>query len=214
MSSESTALTRAHYRYLAERTAGEDAFLRDLKREAEAAGVPPIWIAPEQASFMQILLRLIAAREVIEVGTLAGYSAICMARAGAHVRTLEVNPSHAEFARAWIQRSDVADQIEVCLGDGRELLPTFETDSADAAFIDADKAGYPIYLRECQRIVRKGGLIMADNAFAFGQVLDPDVQDESVEAIRAFNELMAGTEQLQSIIVPLGDGCWVSVNGA
>ncbi len=214
MSSESTALTRAHYRYLAERTAGEDAFLLDLKREAEAAGVPPIWIAPEQASFMQILLRLIAAREVIEVGTLAGYSAICMARAGARVRTLEVEPSHAEFARAWIKRSDVADQIEVCLGDGRELLPTFETDSADAAFIDADKAGYPIYLRECQRIVRKGGLIMADNAFAFGQVLDPDVQDESVEAIRAFNELMAGTEQLQSIIVPLGDGCWVSVNGA
>ena len=214
MSSESTSLTRAHYRYLAERTAGEDAFLKDLKREAEAAGVPPIWIAPEQASFMQILLRLIAAREVIEVGTLAGYSAICMARAGARVRTLEVEPRYAKFAREWVARSDVADRIEVCLGDGRELLPKFATDSADAAFIDADKAGYPIYLRECRRIVRPGGLIMVDNAFAFGQVLDPDVDDESVEAIRAFNDLMAGIVELQSIIVPLGDGCWIGVNGA
>ena len=214
MSHESTALTAAHYRYLAERTTGEDDFLRDLKRSAEAAGLPAIWIAPEQASFMQILLRLAGAREVVEVGTLAGYSAICMARTGARVRTVEVSPQHAEFAREWVGRSDVSDRVEVFLGDGREVLPTLAAGSADAAFIDADKAGYPFYLRECLRIVRPGGLIMADNAFAFGQVLDQAVENDSVEAIRAFNDVMAKTDELQSIIVPLGDGCWVGVKSA
>ena len=214
MSHESTALTAAHYRYLRERTTGEDEFLRDLKRSAEAAGLPAIWIAPEQASFMQILLRLAGAREVVEVGTLGGYSAICMARTGASVRTVEVNPQHAEFAREWVGRSDVSDRVEVFLGDGREVLPTFAAGSADAAFIDADKGGYSLYLRECVRIVRPGGLIMVDNAFAFGQILDQAVEDDSVEAIRAFNDAMAENDQLQSIIVPLGDGCWVGVKSA
>ncbi len=211
MSHESVALTTAHYRYLAGLTTGEDGFLGDLKRAAESAGLPTIWIAPEQASFMQILLRLAGARDVVEVGTLGGYSAIWMARAGARVRTIEVSPQHAEFAREWVGRSDVSDRVEVFLGDGREILPTFAAESADAAFIDADKEGYPVYLRECLRIVRPGGLIMADNAFAFGQVLDRAVEDDSVEAIRAFNELMASTKELQSIIVPVGDGCWVGV---
>ncbi len=157
MSHESTALTAAHYRYLRERTTGEDEFLRDLKRSAEAAGLPAIWIAPEQASFMQILLRLAGARKVVEVGTLGGYSAICMARTGASVRTVEVNPQHAEFAREWVTRSDVSDRVEVFVGDGRVVLPTLAAASADAAFIDADKTGYSLYLRECVRIVRPGG---------------------------------------------------------
>ena len=127
------------------------------------------------------------------------------------VRTVEVNPVHAEFARDWVGRSDVADRVEVFTGDGREVLPTFDAESADAAFIDADKSGYQFYLRQCLRILRPGGLIMVDNAFAFGQILDMDVEDESVEALRAFNLSMAGTKGLRSIIVPLGDGCWVGV---
>ncbi len=81
MSATSTVLTEDHIRYLAERTQGDDDFLRKLKADAKAAGIPAIWISPEQASFMQVLLKLSRAREVIEVGTLAGYSAITMARA-------------------------------------------------------------------------------------------------------------------------------------
>ena len=83
MSEKSTLLTQQHVDYIADRTTPEDEFLRDLKKHARAAEIPAIWIAPEQAAFMQILLRSIAAREVIEIGTLAGYSAIIMARARA-----------------------------------------------------------------------------------------------------------------------------------
>ena len=155
-----------------------------------------------------------AAREVIEVGTLAGYSAIAMARAlpeGGRVRTIEISPAHARFAEDWVRRSDVADKVEVHLGAGMDILAGFADDSADASFIDADKSSYPLYLRESLRIVRRGGLIMVDNAFAFGQLLDERPTDRDVAAVRAFNDTMAATRELSSVIVPIGDGLWVGV---
>ncbi len=214
MSVQSTLVTAEHFRYLAERTSQQDAFLTDLRRAAKATGLPEINIAPEQASFLQILLRLHKARDVIEVGTLGGYSAIAMARAlpdGGSVRTIEIDAAFAEFARSWVARSDVSDRVEVFEGRGMDVLPTFETDSADAAFLDADKASYADYLGESLRIVRPGGLVCVDNAFAFGQIFDEHPTDPEVEAVKAFNDLMAKVEGLQSIIVPLGDGCWVGV---
>ena len=210
----STLVTAEHFRYIAAHTAPEDEFLKQLKQAATAEGIPSIWIAPEQASFMQILLRAAGAREVVEVGTLAGYSAIAMARAlplEGRVRTIELEPKHADFARRWVARSDVVSKVEVILGAGLEVLPAFEANSADAAFLDADKASYALYLAECLRIVRRGGLIMVDNAFAFGELFDPSATDREVPAVRAFNEVMASSAALQSVIVPLGDGLWVGV---
>jgi caffeoyl-CoA O-methyltransferase len=214
MSEEATLITERHVSYLTERTRAEDTFLRDLKREAAAAGIPSIWIAPAQASFIQILLTLGRARAVVEVGTLAGYSAIVMARAlprDGQVRTIELEPRHADFAERWIARSDVAGKVEVLRGAGLEVLPRLATDSADAAFLDADKANYPNYLKECLRIVRHGGLIMADNAFAFGELFADQPSDKEVAAMRRFNDLMAAEKSLDSIIVPFGDGLWVGV---
>jgi predicted O-methyltransferase YrrM len=214
MSTTSTLVTAGHFRYIAERTIQEDELLKNLKSEAAAAGIPEISICPEQAAFMQILLRLNKAKDVVEVGTLAGYSAICMARAlspDGRVRTIELEPKHAEFAETWFKRSDVADRIELHRGAGMDVLPRFATDSADAAFLDADKASYFAYLEECLRIVRPGGLIMADNAFAFGQLFDENPTDREAPAVRAFNEVMARDARLASVIVPLGDGLWVGV---
>jgi predicted O-methyltransferase YrrM len=214
MSAESEVVTRAHLDYLAARTVREDAFLADLKRAARAEGIPPIWIAPEQASLMQILLRLRGAREVVEVGTLAGYSAIWMARSlpeGGRVRTIELSAKHADFSERWVAKSDVAGKVEVHRGTGADVMRSFAADSADAAFLDADKSSYPVYLRESLRIVRKGGLVMVDNAFAFGQLFDAHPTDREAPAVKAFNEVMAATRELQSVIVPVGDGLWVGV---
>jgi predicted O-methyltransferase YrrM len=210
----SARVTEQHFQYIAKHTAAEDAFLEELKREAAAAGIPEIWIAPEQASFIQILLRLCRAREVVEVGTLAGYSAIVMARAlpeAGRVRTIELEAKHADFAEEWIARSDVPDRVRVHRGAGMDVLPRFESDSADAVFLDADKASYPLYLEQSLRIVRPGGLILVDNAFAFGQLFDEAPADREVPAIRAFNEVMARESRLHSIIMPIGDGLWVGV---
>jgi len=214
MSSSSTLVTREHFEYIAAHTRGDDDFLRELKTAAAAAGIPAIWISPEQASLMQILLELRGAREVVEVGTLAGYSAIAMARAlpdGGRVRTIELSEKHADFAESWIERSDVAERIEVHRGKGADVLPRFADGSADATFLDADKASYPLYLRESLRILRPRGLVMVDNAFAFGQLFDERPSDREVGAVRAFNEEVPGVEGLSSIIVPIGDGLWVGV---
>lgn len=213
MSARSTTVTPAHFEYLARRTRGDDGFLKRLKEAASAAGMPAIWISPEQASFVQILLRLAGARDVVEVGTLAGYSAIVMARAlreGGRVVTIEIDPKRAEFARRWIARSDVADRVEVRVGPGAEVLPTLAEHSADALFLDADKASYPLYLSQGLRLLRERGLVMVDNAFAFGELFAESPRDREVAAIRAFNEHMTQVRELQSVIVPIGDGLWVA----
>lgn len=214
MSNQSTLVTAEHFAYIAAHTTPDDSFLADLKRAAAKEGIPPINIAPEQAAFMQIILKLAKARDVVEVGTLGGYSAIAMARAlpaGGRVRTIELSPKHAAFARAWVAKSDVADRVEVIEGAGKDVLPTLPANSADAAFLDADKAGYPFYLEECLRIVRAGGLILVDNAFAFGQLFDVNPTDREAPAVKAFNEIMAREKRVQSVIVPIGDGLWVGI---
>jgi len=214
MSETTTPFSARQLRYVAEHTVGDDAFLIRLKRAARAAGIPSIWIAPEQASLMQILLRLARAREVVEVGTLAGYSAIVMARAlppDGRVRTIEINPERAAFAESWIGRSDVAGKVEVLCGSGEEMLSRIAANSADATFLDADKSGYPIYLEHSMRILKPGGFVMVDNAFAFGQLLDEAPTDREVSAVRAFNEVMADEARLHSVIVPIGDGLWIGV---
>jgi predicted O-methyltransferase YrrM len=214
VSSISRPFTVEHVAYLAERTRGDDSFLVDLKAAAAEAGIPSIWISPEQASLMQVLLKVAGAKEVIEVGTLAGYSAITMARAlpaDGRVRTVELEDRHADFTEDWVARSDVAGRVEVHRGRGVDVLPGFDAGSADACFLDADKCGYADYLTESLRILRPGGLVMVDNAFAFGQLLDERPSDPEVGAVRAFNDHVPTVPGLHAVIVPIGDGLWVGV---
>jgi predicted O-methyltransferase YrrM len=214
MSTDPTLVTLRHFRYIAERTTPEDDLLRALREEARSAGIPAISIGAAQGAFLQVLLRLRAARDVVEVGTLAGYSAIWLARAlppGGTLRTIELDPRHADFAERWIARSDVADRVTVLRGRGVDVLRTFGPDSADATFLDADKGSYGLYLEESLRILRPRGLVLVDNAFAFGQLFDEPPTDREAPAVKAFNETMARESRLQSVIVPLGDGVWVGV---
>lgn len=214
MSATSSTVTERHFAYLAERTRPESPGRRALREAALAQGIPPIWISPEQASFLQILLKAAGAREVVEVGTLAGYSALAMAEAlpaDGRVRTIELDPERASFAERWIARASPPARVEVHRGAGAAVLEGFADRSADAMFLDADKRGYSTYLREALRIVRPGGLVLVDNAFAFGQLFDERPSDPEVGAVRAFNDRMAATDGLHGVIVPIGDGLWVAV---
>lgn len=212
MSAEPSPLTVAHHHYIRAHVPEEDPFLARLRAAAIEARIPPIWIAHEQAHFLCVLLRLIGAKRVIEVGTLAGYSAIALARGlpvDGRLDTIEISPRHADFAEKWIASSEVAGRVHVHRGAGADVLAGFPADSADAMFLDADKGSYPLYLEAALRIVRKGGLILADNALAFGQLLDPAPKDREVPAVRAFNDLVANDSRVEGAIVPLGDGVWV-----
>lgn len=213
MSATDTVVDAALFEYVTERAGGDDLFLLDLKEAAEDAGLPPIWISRAQAAFMQVLLGIAGSRDVLEVGTLAGYAAIKMARAlpeGGRVRTVEVNPDHAAFARDWIGRSDVAGRVEVIEGAGADVLPGIAAGSMDAVFLDADRQTYPVYLEEVWRILRPGGILMVDNAFAHGEVVVPVPEDPTAAPMRSFNDLLAGDERFSGIIVPIGDGLWVA----
>lgn len=215
MSDQHTLVTAAHFAYVAERTRDDDDFLRELKAAADEAGIPAIQIAPAQASFMQVLLKLKGARRVLEVGTLAGYSAISMARAlpaDGEVVTVEYLDAHADFAEQWVARSDVAGRVQVLRGRGQDVLPTLTDEgSYDAVFLDADKSGYETYLGHALRLLRPGGLVMVDNAFAFGELFAETPTDPETAAVRAFNDVLAAESRVHGVIVPLGDGLWVGV---
>jgi len=216
MSDQPSLVTQQHFDYIAARTQGDDEFLVELKRDALAQGLPAIWVGPAQASFMAIQLRLAGARRVVEVGTLAGYSAITMARAlpeEGHLDTIELDSHHADFAESWIARSDVAHKITVHRGSGDECLARLDDQAYDAMFLDADKAGYASYLQAGLRLLREGGLLMADNSFAFGQLFDETPTDPEANAVKAFNEVMAQCGDVHGVIVPMGDGLWVGVRG-
>ena len=212
MSKASTPVDEALFGYIAAQTIAEDEFLRDLRVASLRAGLPEIHIAPEQAAFLRIALQAARAKTVVEVGTLGGYSAIAMARAlpaDGRIVTLEVEPHHAQFAREWIAKSDQRGKIEVRLGDAMATLPTLADGSADAVFLDADKERYVDYLRQSLRILRPGGVLFADNVLADGDIASGTTP--KVIALRAFLDAAKARPDLQSVIVPLGDGCLFGV---
>ncbi len=208
-----TALSDQMFEYLVSRFSVDDELLHALKREAPKAGIPEIQISEEQAAFMQVFLKSIGAKRVLEIGTLAGYSAISMARAlpeDGMLVTIERNPAHAEFAQRYIDKAGLHAKIQIMQGAALDVLPGITGQHFDFAFLDADKKNYPHYLEHCMRLVKRRGVIAADNAFAFGQLFDEHSTDSEAPAMIAFNESVVKDARLQSMIVPVGDGLMLS----
>ncbi len=194
--------------------AREDDLLRELRDEAARAGLPAISVPPETARFLQVLVRASNASRVLEVGTLGGYSAIWMARAmreGGSILSLEISPEHAAFARGYIERAGLSHAIEVRVGPALQLLPTLDGEKFDIVFLDADKEPLPTYLDWALRLLRPGGLVIADNTLRGGRVADPAENDEQLRAIREFNRKLASSPRLTGLVVPIGDGVAVGV---
>jgi len=209
----STALSDELFEYLVNHFSVDDDLLRELKREAVKEGIPEIQISEEQAAFMQIFLKSIGAKRVLEIGTLAGYSAINMARAlpeNGQLITIEREPKHAAFAQKYIDKAGLHAKVHVLQGAALDILPTLTGEHFDFAFLDADKSNYTHYLEQCMRIVKRRGVIAADNAFAFGQLFEKNLTDKEAPAMIAFNEAVAKDARLQSMILPVGDGLMIS----
>lgn len=203
--------------YISSLFAREDEILISLREDADRSGLPPISISPDEGRLLQVLLRAIGARRVLEVGTLGGYSAIWMARAlptDGELLSIELDPDHAEFANRYIARAGLNTRIRVRVGRALEVLPSLDGETFDAIFLDADKEPLPTYLEWALRLVRPGGLIMADNALWGGKVIDPNVDDDATRAVREFNRRFATEPRITGIVVPTHDGVAVGiVNG-
>jgi predicted O-methyltransferase YrrM len=217
MSTHSTFLTPELNDYVANMFRAEDAFLRQLLVDADAAGIPPISIAPEQTAFLQVLLRSIGARRVLEIGSLAGYSAIAMARAlppdGSMV-CCEINADWADFIRGKAHEAGLGSVITVVTGPALDTIRSLDaTEPFDAVFIDADKPNYVRYVDAVLPHLRTGGLIIGDNALAWGEVANAHstFEPENVAGIRDFNRHMAEHPALQCTLVPLGDGMTIGI---
>ncbi len=171
-------------------------------------------IGPDQGAFMGLVVRLIGAKRILEIGTFTGYSSTAMALAqpsDGRMLCCDVSEEWTSLARkAWAD-AGVADRIELRLGPATETLASLDEDSFDLAFIDADKPSYDAYYEGCLRVVRPGGLIMIDNTLWSGRVADPSQNDEQVTAIRALNEKIATDERVDHTILPIGDGLTMAV---
>jgi caffeoyl-CoA O-methyltransferase len=173
-------------------------------------GIPAIQVGPSDGKLLGLLLQLARAKKVVEVGTLVGYSAIHMARAlpaDGRVWSIEFEPRHAEVARANLAAAGVGDRVTVIVGAGKDVLPTLDKDGPfDAVFIDADKVNYDFYGQWALDHLRPGGLVLGDNAYLFGELME---DSDRGRAMRAFHELVA--KRCDSVCAPTPDGLVVGI---
>jgi len=200
--------------YISALFAPEDSLLVSLREEADRTGLPPIAVSADEGRLLQVLLTSIGARRVLEVGTLGGYSAIWMGRAlpdEGELVSIEIEQKHAEFARRYIERAGLSSKIEVRVGRALDVLPSLDGERFDAVFIDADKEPMPTYFDWALRLLRPGGLVIADNTLWGGKVFDDAENDEKTKAVRDFNRKMATDPRVLSILVPTHDGVAIGV---
>jgi caffeoyl-CoA O-methyltransferase len=207
--------------------APEDPELRGVRNDAERRGFPEIHLPRLTARTIQLLLPLIGARRVIEVGTLAGYSAHWIGRAlppGGLLVTLEIDGERAEAARGHLARAGLGDRVEVREGDARLLLEAMEDPGGwDAMHLDADKEGLPHYIDEAHRLLRPDGLLLIDNVLWKGKIVDfwaqgsdampseppvaeGDEVDEATAAILRVHRTLVEDRRWDPLVLPIGDG--------
>lgn len=185
----------------------DDDVLRAAVTASVEAGMPQIQVSAALGRFLNLQARAIGARRVLEVGTLAGYSSIWLARAlpaDGRLVTLELSAKHAEVARANLARAGLEAVAEVRVGPASESLVTLvaeEVEPFDMVFIDADKEGYPDYLEWSLRLSRPGTLILADNVVRGGAIIEADHADSRVQGIRRFNEVLATDPRVDASIL-------------
>jgi predicted O-methyltransferase YrrM len=190
-------------RYLTDLLVPADEALDAALSDAEAAGLPPIAVAPNQGKLLHVLALACRARDILEIGTLAGYSTIWLARAlppGGRLVTLEAEPKHADVARGNLARAGLADVVEIRLGPALETLPTL-AGPFDLVFIDADKENSAEYFSWAVRLARRGSLIVVDNAIGHGAIIEPENDDPRVRATRHLHEVLAAERKVVATVI-------------
>jgi len=198
--------------------APEDDVLREIRERSLREGLPRIQVGPMDGLHLEVIARAVAATRAVEIGTLGGYSGVCLLRGmgpGGVLHTFELDPRHAEVARTSFERAGVAGQARVHVGRALERLQAVEREGPfDLVFVDADKAGYPAYLAWAEEHLRVGGVVLGDNAFAFGHVHDPSWNGEDAGAVaplRTFAERLARGGRFRATMIPTEEGLAMGV---
>lgn len=163
-----------------------------------------------QGRILKMITEMVQPKQVLEIGTYSGYSALCIAEglpADGHLYTIEINDEQEYFTRPWLERSAYADKITMLIGDAMQLVPELGV-TFDMAFIDADKRHYVDYYELVLKVLRPGGYILADNTLWDGHVVEEHVKesDQQTQGIMHFNDLVAADRRVEKVILPLRDG--------
>lgn len=197
--------------YAADHTSPLSSLLEEVERfTLTGTPYPGMLTGRVEGRFLQLVVQLSGARQVVEVGTFTGYSALAMAEAlpqDGTILTIERNPDYAKIAQDFFDRSSSGYKIALRLGDAREVLRILPDAKADLVFIDADKQDYSAYYQESMRIVRNGGLILADNALWYGRIFDP--QDDDSRAMADFNEMVNEDHRSEKLFLTIRDGIYL-----
>ena len=213
MSNRTIAITESIYQYLCDHSLREDPILKDLRDHTYDMEERAMQIAPEQGQFMLMLVKLIGAKNTIEVGVFTGYSSLAIALAlpeDGRIVACDVNPQYTNVAEKFWVSAGVREKIDLRIGPAKdtllELINAGLTGTFDFAFIDADKINYDHYYELCLQLIRPGGLITVDNVLWGGAVSDDTINDVDTNSIRALNDKLHQDERIDLSLVPVGDG--------
>jgi predicted O-methyltransferase YrrM len=201
----SEALWTAVDLYIDDLVVREDEVLRAAVDAGVAAGLPQIAVTPAQGKLLHLLARMCRAKNVLEIGTLAAYSTIWLARAlgpRGRVITLESDPKHVDVARSNLERAGLSRIVEVRLGAALDTLPSLTSDAPfDFVFIDADKPTVPEYFEWALKLTKPGCVIVVDNVVRKGAVVDETSEDPSVLGIRRLNQMLAAERRVTATTI-------------
>jgi predicted O-methyltransferase YrrM len=212
MASHTIGLQGAVYDYYGKHAYREPAILRELRIEtAKLGSSAQMQIAPEQGAFMAMMVKLMGARRILEIGTFTGYSALAMTLGSeAHVTCADVSAEWTAIGLRFWQRAGVANRIDLHLDGGNAVIDTLLkaglAETFDLAFIDADKPRYDRYYEGALKLLRRGGLVLVDNVLWGGEVANPAVTDADTNAIRALNAKIASDDRVDIAMLPISDG--------
>jgi predicted O-methyltransferase YrrM len=193
--------------FVADLFVNPDPVLEAAVAAGRTAGMPEIEVSPSYGKLLFLLARMIGAKRILEIGTLAGYSTISMARAlpkDGKLISLEFDRKHADVARKNIEHAGLADKVEVRVGKALDSLPKIHTAGEgpfDLFFLDADKPNNPAYFEWALKLSRKGSVIIADNVVRFGALVDMESKDANVKGVRSFLEMVSQEKRVSATVI-------------
>lgn len=214
MSNRTLQLTDEVYQYLLKFSLRETAIQQALREETATLNTKAMQISPEQGQFMALILKLMGAKNTLEIGVYTGYSALTTALAlpaEGKIIACDVSAEWTDIGKRYWKEAEVENKIDLRLSPALDTLDSLLHHNSlhntfDFAFIDADKGNYSLYYEKCLRLIRPGGLIMIDNTLWEGDVANPAINDASTRAIRALNEKLLNDDRIHLSLLPLGDG--------
>ncbi|HLP36463.1 O-methyltransferase [Lacibacter sp.] len=198
--------------YAARYSSTEDTVLKTISAETEVSHAQPHMMSGHlQGQFLEIISKLVQPKRILEIGTMIGYSTICLAKglaADGVLHTIEMREQDAAIAKNNFIRAGVNDRIQLHIGNALDIIPELQ-ETWDFVFIDADKPGYEKYYQLLKPRLRSGALILADNVLFHGDVLEEEIKGKNGKAIHAFNEMVSADDEVEKVMLTLRDGLFL-----